>query len=101
MAQTKLILLFDGRCPLLCKEISFLRSSDSSKLISFVDIDSSSYNPEFFKGISFIEAMGRIHAISSAEELLRDVRVFQEVISISWAGLGLCSNYLAIISSTF
>ena len=54
--------------------------------ISFVDIDSSSYNPESFAGISYRQAMGRIHAITSSGEVLKDVRVFREAYRL--VGLG-------------
>ncbi|WP_320676233.1 DUF393 domain-containing protein [Prochlorococcus sp. MIT 1300] len=82
----KLTLLFDGGCPLCQREVSFLRARDSLKCISFVDIDSPDYNPKLFKGISYREAMGRIHAISSSGEVLKDVRVFREAYRL--VGLG-------------
>ena len=63
--KTKLTLLFDGGCPLCQREISFLRSRDRWNTISFVDIDSPTYNPELYRGISYREAMGRIHAITA------------------------------------
>ncbi len=84
--QTKLILLFDGGCPLCQREISFLRSRDVFKSIVFVDIDSSSYEPDLFSGISYREAMGEIHAITSSGEILKGTRVFQEVYRL--VGLG-------------
>ena len=87
MAQTQLTLLFDGGCPLCRREVYFLRSRDSLNCIAFVDIDSPSYNPELFSGISYREAMGRIHAISSSGEIFKDVRVFREayrLIGLGW-----------------
>ena len=86
MAQTKLILLFDGGCPLCQREVSFLRSRDISKSIAFVDIDSPNYNPQLYGGISYREAMGRIHAINSSGEVLKDVEVFREAYRL--VGLG-------------
>ena len=68
MTQTKLTLLFDGGCPLCQREVSFLRSRDSLACILFVDIDSPEYNPDLYNGISYREAMGRIHAITSSGE---------------------------------
>ena len=87
MTQTKLTLLFDGGCPLCQREVSFLRSRDSSNSISFVDIDSPNYNPQLYGGISYREAMGRIHAINSSGKVLKDVRVFREayrLIGLGW-----------------
>ena len=86
VTQTKLIVLFDGGCPLCQRDVSFLRSRDSSKSISFVDIDSPDYNPDLYKGISYREAMGSIHAINSFGEVLKDVRVFREAYRL--VGLG-------------
>ncbi len=79
-------MLFDGGCPLCQREVYFLRSRDSLNCIAFVDIDSPSYKPDLFSGISYREAMGRIHAITSTGEVLKDVRVFQEAYRL--VGLG-------------
>ena len=97
MTQTKLTLLFDGGCPLCQREVTFLRSRDFSNSISFVDIDSPDYSPDLYSGISYREAMGRIHAITSSGEVLKDVRVFREAYRL--VGLGLFSNYLASFRS--
>ena len=86
MTQARLTILFDGGCPLCQREVSFLRSRDILGKIEFVDIDSSSYNPELYSLISYREAMGRIHAINSSGEVLRDVRVFREAYRL--VGLG-------------
>ncbi len=86
LTQSQLTLLFDGACPLCKREVSFLQSRDRSKCILFVDIDSSNYNPELFGGISYRQAMGRIHAIKSSGEVLKDVQVFREAYRL--VGLG-------------
>ena len=86
MTQTKLTLLFDGGCPLCQREVSFLRARDSLSNIAFVDIDSPDYNPDLYCGISYREAMGRIHAITSSGEVLKDVQVFREAYRL--VGLG-------------
>ncbi len=86
VSPIKLIILFDGGCPLCQREVSFLRSKDVSSLISFVDINSTSYNPKLFNDISYRDAMGRIHAIKSSGEVLKDVDVFREAYRI--VGLG-------------
>ena len=87
MTQTKLTLLFDGGCPLCQREVSFLRSRDSSNSISFVNIDAPDYNPELYGGISYRDAMGRIHAINSYGKVLKDVEVFREayrLVGMGW-----------------
>ncbi len=86
MTPTKLTLLFDGGCPLCQREVSFLRSRDNQNNIEFVDIDSPNYNPDLYGGISYREAMGRIHALTSSGETLKDVRVFREAYRL--VGLG-------------
>tara|TARA_B100000945_G_scaffold258233_1_gene215903 strand:+ start:659 stop:1057 length:399 start_codon:yes stop_codon:yes gene_type:complete len=87
LTQAKLTLLFDGGCPFCLREVEFLRSRDTLNKIRFVDIDSSDYQPKFYSGISYKEAMGRIHAINESGEILKDVAVFREVyrlIGLGW-----------------
>ena len=86
MTEIKLILLFDGGCPLCRKEVSFLRSQDRLGSILFVDIDSSAYDPELYGGIGYREAMGTIHAITSTGEVIKDLKVFREAYRL--VGLG-------------
>ena len=87
MTQAKLILLFDGGCPLCLREVKFLRSRDTLENISFIDIDSPNYQPDLYSGISYKDAMGRIHAINESGEILKDVAVFREayrLIGLGW-----------------
>ena len=86
VSKIKLIILFDGGCPLCQREVSFLRSKDVLNFISFVDINSSSYKPELFSDISYREAMGSIHAIKASGEVIKNVDVFREAYRI--VGLG-------------
>ena len=86
MTDNKLTLLFDGGCPLCQREVSFLRSRDTFNNILFVDIDSPDFNPDLFSGISYREAMGRIHAITPSGQILKDVGVFREAYRL--VGLG-------------
>jgi len=87
LTQAKLILLFDGGCPLCLREVKFLRSRDTLDNISFIDIDSPKYQPDLYSGISYKDAMGRIHAINESGEILKDVAVFREayrLIGLGW-----------------
>ena len=79
-------MLFDGACPFCRKEVEFLRSRDNLNSIAFVDIDSLSYTSELYKGITYIEAMGTVHAITSDGEVVKGVRVFREAYQL--VGLG-------------
>ena len=87
MTKAKLTLLFDGGCPLCLREVKFLRSRDTLENISFIDIDSPNYQPDLYSGISYKDAMGRIHAINESGEILKDVAVFREayrLIGLGW-----------------
>ncbi len=85
-SEAKFTLLFDGGCPFCQREVAFLLSRDRLNSIEFVDIDSTGYKPELFSGISYREAMGRIHAINSYGEILTGVSVFREAYRL--VGLG-------------
>ena len=64
-ASPELTVLFDGGCPLCMREVTFLRGRDRQGALGFVDIDALDYDPEPHQGISYEEAMGRIHAITA------------------------------------
>ncbi|MBA4732830.1 MAG: DUF393 domain-containing protein [Synechococcus sp. MED-G133] len=86
-ASPELTVLFDGGCPLCVREVTFLRGRDRLGSLGFIDIDAMDYDPESHQGISYEEAMGRIHAITGAGEVLRDVAVFREayrLIGLGW-----------------
>ena len=85
--SSELTLLFDGGCPLCVREVRFLQRRDRQQRICFVDIDAVDYDPEAHSGISYRDAMGRIHAINDSGEILRDVAVFREayrLIGLGW-----------------
>jgi predicted DCC family thiol-disulfide oxidoreductase YuxK len=86
-----LTLLYDGGCPLCLREVRLLRARDqrlhaASHRLAFVDIDAPDYDPGAHRGISYREAMGRIHAITAEGQVLRDVAVFREAYRL--VGLG-------------
>ena len=90
-----LTLLYDGACPLCCREVELLRRRDQRHngeqlRLAFVDIDAPDYDPAAHGGIGYAEAMGRIHALvgqSPGEgEVLRDVAVFRRAYAL--VGLG-------------
>ncbi len=105
MTQKKLTLLFDGGCPLCLREVEYLRSKDTSNNICFVDIDSPNYQSNLYSGITYREAMGRIHAIKNdSGEILKDISVFREAYQLiglgwiyaptKWPVLGFIANQL-------
>jgi len=72
--------------------VSFLRRRDQrlhpeAARLAFVDIDAADYNPALYGGISYREAMGRIHALRADGTVLRDVAVFRrayQLIGLGW-----------------
>ena len=77
-----LTLLYDGGCPLCLREVELLGRKDRQRhgeklKLAFVDIDQYDYNPDSYAGISYREAMGRIHAIDASGAVLRDVEVWR------------------------
>ena len=88
----RLTLLYDGACPLCLREVRFLQERDqrlhpSNPRLAFVDIDAADYNPADHGGISYRDAMGRIHAIAGDGQVLRDVAVFRaayRLIGLGW-----------------
>jgi predicted DCC family thiol-disulfide oxidoreductase YuxK len=87
MANPALTLLCDGACPLCRREVEALRSRDQGTgRIFFVVIDAPDYDPAAHGGISYREAMGRIHAIGADGRVIVDVAAFREAYRL--VGLG-------------
>lgn len=88
----QLTLLYDGACPLCLREVSFLRRRDQrlnaqAPRLAFVDIDAADYDPAAHAGISYRQAMGRIHGLRADGVVLRDVAVFRaayQQIGLGW-----------------
>ena len=85
-SAVQLTLLFDGACPLCMREVRFLKVRDLNKRIAFVDIDAQEYAAADHGGITYPEAMGRIHALRADGTVLQDVEVFREAYRL--VGLG-------------
>ncbi len=87
-----LTILYDGGCPLCLREVRFLEGRDRHRhgncpQLAFVDIDAPGFNPVAHAGITYGEAMGRIHALAADGTVLRDVAVFRrayELIGLGW-----------------
>lgn len=92
--MAELTLLYDGGCPLCLREVRFLKQRDQQRQsaagapqLTFVDIDAPDYEPAAHGGISYREAMGRIHGLRADGTVLRDVAVFREayrLVGLSW-----------------
>uniref|UniRef100_A0A7S0WLG8 Thiol-disulfide oxidoreductase DCC n=1 Tax=Chlamydomonas leiostraca TaxID=1034604 RepID=A0A7S0WLG8_9CHLO len=81
-------MLYDGECPLCMREVNFLRSKDGGRgLVDFVDIASPAYSPADNAGITYQQAMERIHAIEADGRVVTNIEVFRrvyEVIGLGW-----------------
>lgn len=84
----QLTLLYDGGCPLCLREVGLLRRRDRLRgRLAFVDIDAPDYDPGRFGGITYRQAMGRIHAIAADGTVLRDLEVFRrayQLVDLGW-----------------
>eukprot|EP00466_Bigelowiella_natans_P000136 jgi/Bigna1/125436/aug1.1_g144 len=82
-------LLYDSECPVCHAEAEFLRSHDPKGKILFTDISSPDYDPNDSTngGVSYEDAMERIHAVSSDGEIYQGVEVFRRTynaIGLGW-----------------
>ena len=85
--QNKLTFLFDGGCPLCLKETNFLKKRDSTNKIKFVDINNVDYKPQFFKNISYEDAMSNLHGILENGETIKGLDVLAysyELVGLGW-----------------
>ncbi|MDM7952826.1 MAG: DUF393 domain-containing protein [Cyanobium sp. CZS 25K] len=85
--MAELTLLFDGGCPLCLREVQTLRRRDQGQgRLAFVDVDDPGYDPACHGGITYADAMGRMHAIRGDGEVIHDVEVFRQAYAL--VGLG-------------
>jgi predicted DCC family thiol-disulfide oxidoreductase YuxK len=87
-----LTILYDGGCPLCRREVTFLERRDRQRhadqtTLAFVDIDRPDYDPQAHQGITYREAMGRIHGVEANGTVLQDLAVFRrayEQVGLGW-----------------
>jgi predicted DCC family thiol-disulfide oxidoreductase YuxK len=81
--MAELTVLFDGACPLCRREVETLRRRDQGRgRLAFVDVDDPSYDPAGHGGVSYADAMGRMHAIRADGSVIRDVEVFRQAYAL-------------------
>ncbi len=86
MNTAKLTIFFDGGCPLCKREVNFLQSRNQKGYLSFIDINTSDFYLDLKYGITYKQAMERIHALKSDSSVIKDIKVFQEAYTL--IGLG-------------
>ena len=87
MNTVKLTIFFDGGCPLCRREVDFLQSRNQKGHLGFVDINSSDFSLDLKYGITYKQAMERIHALKIDGSVIKDIKVFQEaydLIGLGW-----------------
>jgi len=90
--MAELTLLYDGGCPLCVREVRWLGRRDGAlhgeePRLAFVDIDQPGYDPAAHAGVTYRQAMGRIHAIAADGSVLQDLAVFRaayRLIGLGW-----------------
>ena len=86
MNTVKLTIFFDGGCPLCRREVDFLQSRNQKGHLGFIDINNSDFSLDPKYGITYKQAMDRIHAMKSDGSVIKDIKVFQEAYNL--IGLG-------------
>ena len=86
MNTPKLTIFFDGGYPLCKREVDFLQSKNKKGSLRFIDINTSDFSSDLKYGITYKQAMDRIHAMKSDGSVIKDIKVFQEAYSL--IGLG-------------
>ena len=80
-------LLYDGECPLCLREVELLQRRDAGRgLVDFVDIADPDYCAEDHGGVSYEDAMARIHAVRANGEVIQNVAVFREIYDVLGMG---------------
>jgi len=90
--MAELTLLYDGGCPLCRREVNTLERRDharhgTARRLAFVDIDPSTYDPAAHQGVTYAQAMGRIHGLQADGTVLRDLAAFRrayELVGWGW-----------------
>ena len=101
MNLVKLTIFFDGGCPLCKREVDFLQSRDQKKYLKFIDINSSNFGLEINYGITYKQAMERIHALKNDGSFIKDIEVFQEAYHLIGLGWIYAPTKLPIIDKLF
>ena len=92
MNTAKWTILFDWGFPLCQRELDFLESRNQEATLKFLDINNPDLSLELEYGITYKQALERIHAIKSDSSLIKDIEVFQEAYNLNWIRMDLCPN---------
>ena len=103
MKSVKLTIFFDGGCPLCKREVDFMNSRNNEGYLRFIDINNSNFSFDKY-GITYKQAMERIHALKSDGSMIKDIHVFREaytLIGLGWiyapTKLPIIDKFIALI----
>ena len=97
MNNVKLTIFFDGGCPLCQREVNFMQSRNQEAKLKFIDINSTDINLKLEYGITYKQAMERIHALKSDGSIIKDIKVFKEAYNLIGLGWVYAPTKLPII----
>ena len=83
--ETKLVLYYDGQCPLCAREIRFMQRLNKKQLVAFQDLTTPDFDPSSL-GLTREEMHRYIHAKRADGALLTGMSVFREAYGL--LGLG-------------
>jgi len=78
--------LYDGECPLCCREVAFLRSKNRKGALTFEDISAPGFDPAVY-GATLEELMGVMHGVFPDGRMIQRVAVFREAyraVGLGW-----------------
>lgn len=76
--KTKMIVFFDGDCPICSKEVCYLKTKEKSKLVEFKDIAALDFDPGLF-GKNKKELLSQIHAMMPDGSFIKGADVFRKL----------------------
>lgn len=79
-------LLYDGECPLCCREVRFLQKRNRNGWLAFEDIAAPGFDPTVYH-TTREELMGFIHGVFPDGRIVKKVEVFREAyraIGLGW-----------------
>lgn len=85
MCARQLKMLFDGACPLCCREVRMLRHLDRDRMrLTFEDISAANFDPSRY-GVSKDALMAEIHGVLPDGTLIKGMEVFRR----AYAAIGM------------
>ena len=78
-----------------------MQSRNQKGYLSFIDINTSDFYLDFKYGITYVQAMERIHALKSDGSVIKDIKVFQEAYTLIGLGWIYAPTKIPIVDKIF